>query len=181
MRAFVYNTSLYPSMIASLWDFSPKSEMGWSLEPKGLQQQRQIFVFTSLVGVLCAIFVWNSRSPALACSDLFTSNFTSGCLRISLRTQTYFRLSLDSAENNLFRRNQGQPEIRLHSKAIYAWAVWLIESIIIIVLEIDYSRAVSWCWPKDAWALGTRLWFKRHVRARLTLTQSFTLPSTRLK
>ena len=96
----------YPSIIVSLWDFSAKSEMGRSLEPKGLQQQRQIFVFTSLVGVFHVIFVWNSRSPALTVSDLFTSNFSSGTLRISPRTQTYFRLSLDSAKNSLFRRNQ---------------------------------------------------------------------------
>ena len=25
------------------------------------------------------------------------------------------------------------------------------------LLKFDYSRAVSWCWPKDTWALGTRL------------------------
>ena len=82
--------SLYPSLITSLWDFSPKSKMGWSLEHKGLQQQRQIFVFTSLVGVFCAIFVWNSRSPALSCSDLFTSNFTSGSFRITLANADVF-------------------------------------------------------------------------------------------
>ena len=114
-------------------------------------------MFTSLVGVFCAIFVWNYRSPALTCSDLFISNFTYGSLRISLRTQTYFRLSLGWAENNLFRRNQ------VTAGNTSAFAGYLRMSSCMNRVANHHSSgnwlfqsSVSWCWPKDTWALGTR-------------------------
>ena len=70
------------------------------------------FVFPSLVGVPCAIFVWNSRSPVLACSDLFTGNFISGSLRISLRAQTYWLIVCSGDENKSQPRSQGLPSYR---------------------------------------------------------------------
>ena len=98
--------SLYPSMIVSLWDFSPKSEMRWSIEPKGLQQQRQT-VYKSSPDLTCLKAIFLPVIYALA-----REHWRFSCCHLIL------------LKTVCFGGTKWQPEIRLRLQAIYAWAVW---------------------------------------------------------